>query len=473
MSEADLKLIELAETLTDLEQDDICILLEVSHSLPFIANLEGGDTYIDILTKDSYLAVVAQYRHPEYDLYKRCIVGELMNREDEPGVYRALALGIPSRGLKATIIADERIPVRHYVSPILNKKEKIIGVLAVERDIQEDGFAENGSFKERYPDEAGYSEKEFQNIAEYMNDAVSLFDAQGICVYANIQAKQLFARMGYKDKLEGLDFDNMTVVRCQFDSLAQNRKVEYNEVKTAQYHFIVTYSTIWRGDMFDGVVMTIKDTTELHNKETELVLKSKAINEIHHRVKNNLQMIISLIGLDARRSDSGQVKEFARDIIGRIQSISLAHDILSHNGVDSIELKEMLDSLLKAVVPVGIKPGVEVIGDKICLQSSIATVIALVVNELVVNCVKHAFTDKQQGHVVVSVKTGEIYSSITVADDGVGFVQNESSSSESQGRSQGLGLVKVLVESRLKGVLKITDLDPGTKVYFSFRNTIE
>ena len=55
----------------------------MAHSLPFVGNLEGGDTYINVLTREKESMVIAQYRHPNYDLYKRSIIGEIERREDE------------------------------------------------------------------------------------------------------------------------------------------------------------------------------------------------------------------------------------------------------------------------------------------------------------------------------------------------------------------------------------------------------
>ena len=65
VEERDKMLVDLVHFHTDLEESDIHVLLEVAHSLPVISNLEGGDTYINILTKTGQSLVVAQYRHPD------------------------------------------------------------------------------------------------------------------------------------------------------------------------------------------------------------------------------------------------------------------------------------------------------------------------------------------------------------------------------------------------------------------------
>ena len=88
--ERDRQLLQLASTYTDLDKDDIRLLLDVSHGLPFIGNLERGDTYINVLTRDGKSMVVAQYRHPDCDLYGRDIIGEIERRGGEPGGLRGV-----------------------------------------------------------------------------------------------------------------------------------------------------------------------------------------------------------------------------------------------------------------------------------------------------------------------------------------------------------------------------------------------
>ena len=129
--ERDRKLVQIAHSYTDLTEADIQILLDVSHALPSIGNLESGDTYINILTRNGESMVAAQYRHPDCDLYTRDVIGEVEKKEDEPAVYRALEHGIPGRGLIG-IIDNRKIVVRHTVSPIFNDQQKVIGSLTYE-----------------------------------------------------------------------------------------------------------------------------------------------------------------------------------------------------------------------------------------------------------------------------------------------------------------------------------------------------
>ena len=80
--------------------------------------------------------------------------------------------------------------------------------------------------------------------------------------------------------------------------------------------------------------MIIQDTTEVKKREEELVLKAVAIREIHHRVKNNLQSIVSLLKIQERRAQSDETKKVLHDSISRIMTIASTHELLSKQ-VDS------------------------------------------------------------------------------------------------------------------------------------------
>ena len=97
--------------------------------------------------------------------------------------------------------------------------------------------------------------------------------------------------------------------------------------------------------------------------------------------------------------------------------------------------------------------------------SDIATSVALAVNELVQNALKYAFVGQREGTIVIEIKSGRVYSQITIKDNGKGI-------SLEKERRQGLGLsiVKSLVEDKLHGKLRIRSTETGTSVRFEFIN---
>ena len=215
-------------------------------------------------------------------------------------------------------------------------------------------------------------------------------------------------------------------------------------------------------------MILIKDMTDIKEKEKELVLKSVVIREIHHRVKNNLQTIASLLRLQSRRLDNDDVKRYFNESISRILSIAGIHEILAQNGVDEVDILTTLYKLKESTLNFGISNkniNLEIKGDSFNVDSDKATSIALVVNELIQNAFKHAFSNKDEGNIEVIIQKGIMYSNISIFDDGKGFdinaVRNE---------SLGFNIVRGLVKDQLHGNLNIESDTNGTKIVFDFQN---
>jgi len=447
---------------TDLEDADIDILLKVSHTLRVVHGLEGGDIFIDSLTPDGKKAVVIAQLSPPDTNYTRKIVGELMLPKNEPGVFRTLQIGIPSRRLKAVVTGDYLI--RQNVSAILNPAGKIIGVLIVERHIQ---GTEPSDFGEHV--KAAYDAREMERVAEHMHDGMVRFNAQAVAVYANPRARHIYNGINYMDEIVGMPFENLAFGTIRFNDIGKNGRNSHTEVTIGGFILNVVYAPIHDGDKFMGAVMLIEDKTEEKNIEKELVLKSAVIDEIHHRVKNNLQTIISLLRLQRRRITNADARGAFSETMTRIFSISLTHEILAQKGVDSVNIKEILGRMLNSaknyIIPETLDLTLEIHGDDIQLESGMATSIAMVVNELVQNCIKHAFVGRQQGLIVLRISHGEALSTIEVADDGVGYRLDSAHTG-----SLGHKLVRSLVQDKLFGKLAIESSPKGTKAVFSFQN---
>ncbi|MDD6456984.1 MAG: histidine kinase N-terminal domain-containing protein [Lachnospiraceae bacterium] len=373
---ADIRLTDLVHRYTDLSEDDLHILLEVSHSLPFIGDLEGGDTYINVLTRDRESLVVAQYRHPDYDLYHRDIVGEIELRENEPAVYRALEQGTPGRGLIG-IIDEGRLVVRHTVSSIRNADGRIIGSLT----------------------------HEFPN-ARPNTDPVRIITKDGFST--------------------------------PFEEPFQ---------QSISYH-----------------------RSRIRELEKELEYQEALVREVHHRVKNNLQTIISLIGLEAAQTKNADVKAFARTITRHIQSVSLTYEMLSRSDSDAVNVKYLLTKLIENLhnYMLTLQPTISITieGDNVKLPANLASTVALIVNELLQNSLKYAFFGRKSGEIHIQIQRGDDFSTLVVSDNGCGYDLNAAP----VGTGLGMRLIRSLVESSLHGALDVKTDMSGTSTRFTVRN---
>ncbi len=192
------------------------------------------------------------------------------------------------------------------------------------------------------------------------------------------------------------------------------------------------------------------------------------MREVHHRVKNNLQMIASIMNLQARRSDNQQVRRAFRENTQRVLSIAAIHDILTRGeeggGVRLLLLLERICREIQAVSGIGSRVRILVEGDDLLISADLASSIALAVNELVTNALEHGYPGDRTGRVTVKAQAGRLFSTIWVEDDGVGY-----DPMEPRRGSLGLELVTLTARDKLRGDFRIVPDETGTKAYFSFR----
>lgn len=457
----DMKLVHLVHAHTDLKEDDIQLLLEVSHSLPFIGNLENGDTYVNVLTTSGESLVVAQYRHPNCDLYKRDIIGEVEERENEPAVYRALEQGLSSRGLIG-IIDEGRTVVRHTVTPVYNNRKEICGSLTHEylnTDVDTDPI--------RIVNKEGKTK--INQVISSLQDGLLIYNEDGICTFINAKAEELYKIIGYEKEIQGRTFEELKLTKRTWSEVIVERNRIKDEVRIKEFIFEESINVIWEDGICQGITVILRDKTRIKQLEDELVYRAALVREVHHRVKNNLQSMIALIGLEATQTKSKEIKAFAKNITSHIRSVSMTYELLANTGTETVNLKAMLaclaDSIIKnnGVCLCGLE--IEVNGDNLELTANVASTIALIVNELIQNSMKHGFGENEEGRLLVTVENGVKYSWITVSDNGCGFDEKDE---WNLNHGLGLRLIKSLVKSNLKGEIMMNSSNQGVVTRFSF-----
>lgn len=465
---------ELCREHTNLNNEDIILLEKIAVSLPMIADLVRADVFIDCITKNPSAAIVVAEAKPNVcdSMYKDSVVGELALRKNEPAAIRTLETGTITRDLKA--LTQENIDVNQNVTPIRNNENKVIGVLIMEQDIT--GKLNKSRHMEMLTEtneQLTRTLMSFMNVENsltyHIDDAILLFNKDGIAVYANPKAESLYMKLGYKDSIFGMHHGNLALGGNSFERVFSKESIEDFEANIGEMSLQVKYVAINQDDKITGLVMMIKDNTDFKEQERELISKSVAIKEIHHRVKNNIQTIASLLRLQSRRVESEYVKKIFEDSISRIMSIAVTHEMLAQKGIDEVDLKDILfrikENTLFYKVANERKIIVRIKGDSFLVDSDTATSIALVVNELLHNALEHGFKGKTNGIVEINIQKGHMYSKVIVIDNGSGFSIYDKSTD-----NLGLNLVKSIVKDKLRGNLSINSDTNGTTVVFDFKN---
>lgn len=187
------------------------------------------------------------------------------------------------------------------------------------------------------------------------------------------------------------------------------------------------------------------------------------IQEMHHRIKNNLQTVADLLSLEMSSSPSPAARKSLRDSIGRIKSIAAVHEFLSLEHLrltDITELaRQVCDSALRNVLRPGQQVQVQVTGPPIFLPSKQATALALVLNELIANALEHAFSlPRPGGQIELALTQDGPHVQVVLSDNGRGLPTGFDLK-----RDHGLGLqiVRTLVEKDLAGTLQLESRPEG------------
>lgn len=169
-----------------------------------------------------------------------------------------------------------------------------------------------------------------------------------------------------------------------------------------------------------------RSSTDQEKLEQQVQDKDVLLRELQHRVKNNLQMITALIRLEARNLRGNPAKEPFDRLAGRVESLSLLYRSMSESRVDDsvdlgIYLSQIASSVMQAHAVEGIRLDLKV--DAWPVSINVAMPTGLVVNELLTNSLKHAFTGLDRGTITLQSLVTDTGCSVIVADDGMGLPQ--------------------------------------------------
>ncbi|HUY63050.1 MAG TPA: histidine kinase N-terminal domain-containing protein [Acidimicrobiales bacterium] len=313
--------------------------------------------------------------------------------------------------------------------------------------------------------------------APRVGDGLLVAEDSGRFTYASPNATSALHRMGVSDAVEGhtlseLGLESTALERCLATGAPVIEEVERRPDVIVLFHC----TPLLAEGAVTGVMVLLRDVTDVRRLDRLLLSKDAAIREVHHRVKNNLQTISSLLRLQARRLEPGKGQEALREAERRVRSIALVHEILSREPGDEVPFDEIVSSLVRMAedsVVSGAGVEIRVVGDIGEVPADVATPLAVVLAELLQNAVEHAFADDDSGeassdaapsptvgHVDLSLANDGYGLTIEVRDDGRGLPPGFDIEATS---SLGLSIVRDLVTSQLDGMIGM-DSDGGTVV---------
>ncbi len=305
------------------------------------------------------------------------------------------------------------------------------------------------------------------------NDGLIRVDKEGRVTFASPNALSAFNRAGIEGELEGEILAELAVggnsSLLQVDEglpMVLSAKDSWrSDLSTLNSTLSIrSIPLINQGERVGGLIL-VRDVTQLRDRERELITKDVTIREIHHRVKNNLQTVSSLLKIQARKSESEEVKNSLQQALRRVNAIGLVHEALSELSQQDVEFDSVFQQILNLVGELfaSYRATVEtkIDGRFGEIPSERATPLAIALTEIVSNAVEHGLRDRS-GVVMVGVKRENNRLDIEVTDDGIGMPEGK------EGSGLGTQIIRSLVEGELRGNISWTSpIRGGTRVKLS------
>ena len=304
-----------------------------------------------------------------------------------------------------------------------------------------------------------------------VSDGAVLLDAGSRVEWMSPNAVNALHRLGQYANAAGaslaeLGLEDLAVRAAYATGLPSSQEIE----GTAEITVLLLCIPLLEHGTVSGALALLRDVSDVRRRDRLLLSKDATIREVHHRVKNNLQTISSLLRLQARRVEPGVGRTALQEAERRIRSIALVHEILSRDATDQVAFNEIVKPLVRMAEDVAFSPEhpirFRVEGDAGELPAPVATPLAVVLNELLQNAVEHAFAGdgaRDYGRVMVTLHHDGTCLTVEVRDDGRGFPAGFDLDSTD---SLGLSIVRDLVRGQLGGTIDVAT-DGGAVVVLS------
>lgn len=401
------------------------------------------------------LALIAQERPRTIYMTKHEFdYGHLIPALEEPLVQDTMATGLPGKG-KREWTYGSLIDMYTYA---IHDGMKVIGVVSFEVDgdrLQIDGYPclLAAAVDVLVHARKGVEVQQYRSVSS--SDGILITDQFSRIVFANAAAQRIYRVLGV-GSLRGCHLFDRQLTRHVRREIMERERPWQKEITAGDLTLIRRQIDLQEGGQLVRRIVILSDVTEIRAKDKEIRIKSAVIQEIHHRVKNNLQTIASLLRLQARRSQSDEVRQALQESVNRVLSISVVHEFLSQQGEEAINVQQVMKQIFDLVgnnmADSEFLIRTEFHGPDVVLPSKYASSLALVLNELVLNAMEHAFVGRSSGTIGLSVQEVDGSWLLDLYDDGSGLPDNFNLKKT---RSLGLSIVRTLIEGDLEGSFEL------------------
>jgi two-component sensor histidine kinase len=297
----------------------------------------------------------------------------------------------------------------------------------------------------------------------------SFFNSQELWNLAQLDVKKDFAEKQVKDSLNTvyLRREKNTQIALEQSKLKQQKTISYASIGGGLLVLLLA------GSFYNSRQKTRKQNKEIQAKNIDIEKRNTQIEwllkEIHHRVKNNLQIVSSLMSIQGRSLNDEKSKALIRESQNRIKSMSLVHESLYQaEDLSQIEIepfiKRIAESVKSSLKSKEQEINLQIDADNFEMNAEQAVPVGIIINELASNAFKHAFKNRSIGTLKIAVKNVNDSLTLLIDDDGPELPSDFEV--DFTGGSIGMALVQSLAEDQLGGRFTIGEKDNKFKVEF-------
>jgi two-component sensor histidine kinase len=437
-------------------------------------------------------------------LYEVDLVGQVESAESLPNLVESYQSGVIVRAEQPsefvdTLVRVTHIPVRHsgtvlgvlcrVWSPRTTRRRGTLERVYLDLFERLSVMVTDGLFP-FVADDAAVEE------APRVGDGVLVIDAHERITYASPNAVNALHRASINSSIVGSRLAVLGLETSAVDAAFSGKRPVIEEVERPPDVILMIrcIPLISRGAL-TGAAILLRDVTDLRRRDRLILTKDATIREVHHRVKNNLQTISSLLRLQARRLDEAEAtgRIALLEAERRIRAIALVHDILAREATEQVPFEEIVAALVNMIretSTISFTVTIEVEGSLGDLSADVATPLAVAIAELLQNAMEHAFPEPwyaessqssaqesgspapgpaPSGRQATPGTDARVDLMLCEQPDALGVVVRDNGCGLPEGfdidqtRSLGLSIVRDLVRSQLGGTIKM-ETDGGTVV---------
>ncbi len=432
--------------------EDIIITLDSDNIIQFINHTHLGAPINSILKTSIYNYVPEGYKEMVEQIIKKIYLNKKAETYEMPG----------------QLLEGSTAWFSISAGPLFSGNE-VAGITLILRDISESKEAEEKIIK---------SEGKYRSVVENAADLIINLDSESNIQFINhlrpgTNLEEVIGTSIYKMVPKEYHEQAKEKIKKVFEfKKPQSTELQGLHIDGTSAWYSANAGPVFSGDEVTGITLIIRDISDNKTAEvkTKQSLKEKEIllKEVHHRVKNNLQIILSILNLQYSNITDEKTLDLLRDIRSRIKAMSFIHELLYQtNDFSSINFSQYIRNITSNLMysysqnhTVDLKLDV----GNIFLDLDRAIPCGLIINEVVTNALKYAFPNQGNGIIRISLKQTNEFTHLTISDNGKGFPNNIDFRNT---ESLGMQLVVALV-NQLRGDIVLDNSD-GAKYTIKFK----